>query len=119
MNRRLVDALFHLAHGMVVGFSGLGWIFATARPWHLLLQTAIGISWFVLGRSRGWGYCWLTDQQWRFKERHGKRPKTGSFVEYWINDLLHLGVPARPIQSAILWTWVVTSLASLGLFVFA
>lgn len=112
---RIVDVSFHLAHLAFMGFSAFGWICPRLRPWHLLVQALVGLSWFALGARRGWGYCWLTDQQWTHKAAHGRRPATGSFVEHWTNEILRWNLPSARVQAAILWTWIATTILSLGL----
>ncbi len=119
MNYRLVDGFWHAAHLVFMAFSAFGWIVPGLRPWHLGVQLSVAVSWFVLGSRKGWGYCWLTDKQWAFKQRHGKRPATDSFVEHWTNDLLGLDLRPAWIQAGILWTWILTTLLSLGLWSFA
>lgn len=115
MTYRLVDAFWHAAHLVFMGFSAFAWLVPELRPWHLGVQASVAASWFLLGSRKGWGYCWLTDRQWAYKERHGKRPTTESFVEHWTNDILGMKLRSSWIQGAILWIWIATTLLSLAL----
>lgn len=116
MRYRFLDGLWHAAHLVLMAFSAFGWISPTTRPWHLAIQALVGLSWFILGSRRGWGYCWLTDHQWAFKEAHGRRPATDSFVEHWTNDLLGLRLSSALVQGSILWIWIATTVASFALW---
>lgn len=109
---RVINLLLHFAHVLLILFSVLAWILPSTRVAHLWVQGLVGISWFVFGAWKGWGFCLLTDLQWRWKRLHGVIPETSSFVEYWTHTRLGLSVPARWVENAILWTWLTTTLAS-------
>ena len=95
---KLLDVLFHLAHIVVILFSALGWLYPPARPAHLCLQGLILFSWFGLGSSRGWTYCFLTDLHWRVK-RELRQPDPGdSYVK-----LLADRITGRDVNPDLLW----------------
>jgi hypothetical protein len=95
---KLLDALFHLAHIVVILFSALGWLYPPARPAHLCLQGLILFSWFGLGIKKGWTYCFLTDLHWRVK-RLLQQPDPGdSYVK-----LLADRIAGREVDQELLW----------------
>jgi hypothetical protein len=95
---KLLDALFHLAHVIVILFSALGWLYPPARPAHLCLQGLILFSWFGLGIKKGWTYCFLTDLHWRVK-RLLQQPDPGdSYVK-----LLADRIAGREVDQELLW----------------
>jgi hypothetical protein len=95
---KLLDALFHLAHLVVILFSALGWLYPPARPAHLCLQGLILFSWFGLGIKKGWTYCFLTDLHWRVKRRLHQPDPGDSYVK-----LLADRIAGRDIDQGLLW----------------
>ena len=94
----LLDALFHLAHVVVILFSALGWLYPPARPAHLCLQGLILFSWFGLGIKKGWTYCFLTDLHWRVK-RGLHQPDPGESYVKWLADR----IAGRAVDQELLW----------------
>jgi Protein of Unknown function (DUF2784) len=95
---KLLDALFHLAHVVVILFSALGWLYPPARPAHLCLQGLILFSWFGLGIKKGWTYCFLTDLHWRVK-RLLQQPDPGdSYVKLLVDR-----IAGREVDQELLW----------------
>ena len=95
---KLLDALFHLAHVVVILFSALGWLYPPARPVHLCLQGLILFSWFGLGIKKGWTYCFLTDLHWRVK-RALHQPNPGESYVKWLADR----IAGRAVDQDLLW----------------
>jgi hypothetical protein len=95
---KLLDALFHLAHIIVILFSALGWLYPPVRPAHLCLQGLILFSWFGLGISKGWTYCFLTDLHWRVK-RLLHQPDPGESYVKWLVDR----IAGRELDQKLLW----------------
>ena len=95
---KLLDALFHLAHIVVILFSALGWLYPPARPAHLCLQGLILFSWFGLGIKKGWTYCFLTDLHWRVK-RLLHQPHPGQSYVKFLADR----IAGRAVDQELLW----------------
>jgi hypothetical protein len=95
---KLLDSLFHLAHIVVILFSALGWLYPPARPAHLCLQGLILFSWFGLGISKGWTYCFLTDLHWRVKQALHQPDPGDSYVK-----LLADRIAGREVDQELLW----------------
>lgn len=81
------DRFLYLLHLAVMSFCVAGWIFPETRLANLVLIILIAISWFGLGAFLGYGYCLITDIQWKIKERLGERPRTASFVKYQLDKI--------------------------------
>jgi hypothetical protein len=109
---KLLDVLFHLAHIVVILFSALGWLYPPARPAHLCLQGLILFSWFGLGFSKGWTYCFLTDLHWRVK-RLLQQPDPGdSYVKLLADRILGRDVDPQLVWKATVGAFFATTLLS-------
>ena len=95
---KLLDALFHLAHIVVILFSALGWLYPPARPAHLCLQGLILFSWFGLGIKKGWTYCFLTDLHWRVKRLLHQPDPGESYVKFLADR-----IAGRAVDQELLW----------------
>lgn len=81
---RFLLILLHLFHISIIVFCVIGWVIPQTRQWHLLLCTLIMASWFGLGAWKGWGYCLVTDVQWRLVNRFGgTAPPFGYMPMLW------------------------------------
>ncbi len=80
---RIANAALHLLHLGVIGFTLIGWIWPTTRPFHLIIVGLTLGSWFILGPIIGQpGHCFLTGFQHRIWQRMGnqKRPNYMSYL---------------------------------------
>lgn len=80
----LLNIVFHLLHLFTIFFCTFGWIYEPFRLANLLLLLAVAFSWFVLGHltGNGYGYCLLTDLQWKLKKSMNRPPATDSYVKF-------------------------------------
>ena len=78
----LLRALLHTLHFGVISFMMVGWIFCHTRALHLVLMALIALSWFGLGYFRGFGYCLITDWQWRLMAYLGEEAPSGGYIKY-------------------------------------
>ncbi len=79
---RLLDIVLSCAHGLLALFNLFGWMWRPARRLHIVTLGLTLLSWFGLGLVFGWGYCPLTDLQWRVKWALGERTLPTSWIEY-------------------------------------
>jgi len=81
---RLLNTAFHLLHLFTIFFCTFGWLYEPLRLANLLFLLAVAFSWFVLGKitGNGYGYCLLTDLQWKLKRAMQQPPGTDSYVKY-------------------------------------
>ena len=82
-----IDLLFTLLHVIIILFNLFGWIFPVTRKAHFICITITAFCWFVLGIWLGWGYCPLTDWQWRIKEQLGETNLPASFITWSANKI--------------------------------
>ena len=82
-----IDGLFTLLHIIIILFNLFGWIFPAARKAHFICIAITAFCWFILGIWFGWGYCPLTDWQWRIKERLGEINLPASFITWFANKI--------------------------------
>ena len=84
---RLVDVLLTLVHLVIIGFNLFGWISPARKRFHFFFVLLTAASWFILGIWFGWGYCPVTDWQWRVKEQLGEHNLPNSFIKYYADKL--------------------------------
>ena len=80
-------------------------MFEPTRTLHLLVIVLVAISWFGLGKFFGYGYCLLTDTQWRVKRKLGQEPYTESYVKYVMDKVTGLNIDKKIIDSLMLYTY--------------
>jgi Protein of Unknown function (DUF2784) len=83
----LTDNLLTLLHLAIILFNLFGWIFPAARKAHFISIVTTAFCWFVLGIWFGWGYCPVTDWQWRIKEQLGETNLPASFITYYADKI--------------------------------
>jgi hypothetical protein len=76
------NTLLHSLHLTLICFFLFGWIWPQTRYVHVLIGVLILFSWTVLGMKYGFGYCLITDLQWRLKRYAGKSLHTEYYVKY-------------------------------------
>jgi hypothetical protein len=92
----------------------VGWIFEPTRIVHLTVIILVALSWFGLGKFFGYGYCALTDVQWRIKRKLGQEPYTESYVKYILDKVTGCDIDKKITDNLTLYTYmgaVVLSLA--------
>ena len=83
----VLDSLFTLLHLLIIGFNLLGWIFPATRKANFICILVTAFCWFVLGIWFGWGYCPITDWQWRVKAQLGETNLPASFITYYADKI--------------------------------
>ena len=84
---KLLDIFLTLVHFLIIGVNLFGWIWKKTRKAHLITVAATAFSWFVLGIWFGWGYCPITDWQWKVKEKLGEIHLPNSFIKYYADKI--------------------------------
>jgi hypothetical protein len=110
---RVADRFLHLLHLTVALFCVTGWIFPATRPANLVLVILIALSWFGLGKFYGFGYCLITDLQWKIKERLGERPLSPSFVKYQLDQITGRNLDPKSVDRFTQGSFYISTLASL------
>ena len=96
-------ALHALHLGVIVFFLG-GWLYGPTHPYQLALGGLILLSWFGLGVWKGFGYCLITDLQWKVRRLLGSEPPTEYYVKYIIDTVT--GGDAKPSMVNAMTTYV-------------
>jgi len=99
---KLLDIFLSLVHFLVIGINLFGWIWKKARIAHLIVVTATAFSWFILGIWFGWGYCPITDWQWKIKERLGESHLPNSFIKYYADKISGRNIDPSVVDRATL-----------------
>ena len=84
---KFLDILLTFTHFALIGFNLFGWIWRKTRKAHLITVAGTAFSWFVLGIWFGWGYCPITDWQWKVKEKLGEINLPNSFIKYYADKI--------------------------------
>lgn len=88
---RFLNLTLHATHIFVIGFSVTGWIFPATRLANLVLILMILASWYVLGPLLGkpsaYGYCLITDLQWRLRRRLGFDVPSWGYMKFLIDAI--------------------------------
>ncbi len=87
---KLLNLFFHLIHLSIISFFLFGWLFETMRLAHFILSLLTFISWFGVGFFYGFGYCFVTDIQWKIKKRLNQTPSTEFYIKYMIDKVTGL-----------------------------
>jgi len=101
------DILLTLAHFVLIGFNLFGWIWKKTRKAHLITVTATAFSWFVLGIWFGWGYCPITDWQWKVKEKLGETNLPNSFIKYYAVKISGKNIDPSIVDTATLISFLI------------
>ena len=115
---KLLNISFHLIHLSIISFFLFGWLFETMRLPHLILSLLILLSWFGLGIFFGFGYCLVTDIQWRIKRRLKQEPATEFYVKYMIDKMTGLDTNPQFINGMTTYTYFGILIISIILFSF-
>lgn len=106
----------HIIHLSVICFSVFGWVFDQTRSIHLILQALIFFSWFGLGLIKGWGYCLITDLQWKLKRSANIIMDSESYVKWLIDELFSTNIPENTTNIITMFTFFFTSIVSAILY---
>ena len=97
-----LNIFFFVFHTLFTLFNLTGWIFPKTRKWHLLTLALTAFSWFILGIWFGWGYCPITDWQWKIKEKLGETDLPNSFIKYYADKISGKDIDAKIVDMATL-----------------
>jgi len=105
--------MLHLLHLSIIIFCVSGWLLPSTRPWHLVLCAMIFASWFGLGLWKGWGYCLVTDLQWRLMRHTGDAAPPFGYVPMLWQRITGRDVDARRVDLLTQAVFYFSALASL------
>lgn len=82
----LANVLLHLAHLALIVLVLAGWWFCQTRLVSVLLMTATLVSWYglkpLMAKDGDYGYCLITDIQWRLRRRIGLAAPEGGYIKF-------------------------------------
>jgi len=110
---KFLDILLTLAHLVLIGFNLLGWIWIKTRKAHLITIAATAFSWFVLGIWFGWGYCPITDWQWKVKEKLGETDLPNSFIKYYADKISGRNIDPSIVDTTTLVTFLIVIIVTI------
>jgi len=102
---KLLNLIFHLIHLSVIFFFLFGWMFEITLLPHFILSVLILLSWFGLGAFYEFGYCIITDIQWKIKRLLKQEPATELYVKYMIDKVTGLDTNPRFINGVTTYTF--------------
>lgn len=108
----LLDGLFHALHLGIIIFFLFGWMIKETRMAHYALTLLILLSWYGLGIFRGFGYCIITDIQWKIKRRLGIKPSTEYYMKYLIDTITGFDTRANIVNGATTYTYFIILILS-------
>lgn len=76
-----LNILFFIVHTLIMVFNLTGWIFRRTRILHIVCLGATLFSWFVMGASKGMGYCVCTDWHFQIRRAMGINDNVHSYIQ--------------------------------------
>lgn len=111
----LLDGFLTVIHLAVVLILVFGWLWPPLREFHRWMVLVTCISWFGIGAFCGWGYCALTDWQWRVKKRLGIAPAYPAFIPFILEKIGIRWAPQK-IDKLSFAVFIVVLIITIGLF---
>ena len=88
---KTLNIALHGVHLGLIAFSLLGWMFCQTRLLNLIALGLILFSWYglgpLLGKAHAWGYCLITDIQWKVRRELGLNSRRGGYMKYLADNL--------------------------------
>lgn len=110
---KLLLMLLHGVHLIIIIFCITGWLFVPLRHWHLAMCGLVLASWFGLGIWKGWGYCLVTDIQWRLLRMAGKTPPPYGYMPMLWQRITGQAADAQLVDKVTEWFFYILTAASL------
>ena len=104
---KLLDIFYTFLHLAIIGFNLFAWIWKKTRKAHLIVAGITLACWFVLGIWYGWGYCPITDWQWKVKEKLGETNLPNSFVKYFADKITGKDFSSTLIDNITLYSFLI------------
>ena len=109
-----LDIFYTFVHLAITGFNLLGWIWPATRRAHFISAMITALCWSLLGIWYGFGYCPVTDWQWKVKTKLGEKYLPDSFIKYFGDKITGLDLDPALVNQLTLWLFV----AAIGLSVY-
>jgi ABC-type antimicrobial peptide transport system permease subunit len=86
----------------LIGFNLFALIWVKMRRAHLIVAGITLACWFILGIWFGWGYCPITEWQWKIKEKLGETNLPNSFIKYFADKITGKNFPPSLVDNMTL-----------------
>lgn len=100
----------HIAHIALILLVFAGWWFCETRLWSVLLIAATFVSWYGLkpffAKDSAYGYCIITDVQWRLRKRLGLPAPEDGYMKYLIDFCIPGSFADDVIQTVTLYIFL-------------
>lgn len=106
------NIFFHIVHLTIILFFLFGWIIEETLLAHFILSVFILLSWFGLGVFYGFGYCLVTDIQWKIKKCMGQEPYTKYYIKYMLDKVTGLDLNPDRVNSVTECTFYIVFFVS-------
>jgi hypothetical protein len=113
----MMNVFFHLAHITIIFFFLFGWLWQKTLLAHFILSIFILLSWCGLGLLYGFGYCLVTDIQWKIKKRMGKEPSTEYYIKYMMDKMTGLDLNPDTVNAITTYTFFIIFFLSTALVI--
>ena len=113
----MMNILFHLIHLGIIFFFLFGWLWQKTLTAHFILAILILLSWCGLGLLYGFGYCLVTDIQWKIKKRMGDEPSTEYYIKYMLDKLTGLDTNPNRVNAITTYTFFIILVFSTALVI--
>ena len=101
----LGNAVFHIIHLAIITFFLFGWLSEKTLVAHFILSLLILFSWCFLGIFFGFGYCLVTDIQWKIKRQMGEEPYTEYYVKYMLDKVTGIDTNPTTVNAVTTYTF--------------
>ena len=113
----MMNILFHLVHLGIIFFFLFGWLWQKTLTAHFILSILILLSWCGLGLLYGFGYCLVTDIQWKIKKRMGDEPSTEYYIKYMLDKMTGLNTNPNTVNAITTYTFFIILVFSTALVI--
>jgi hypothetical protein len=101
------NIFFHFIHLGIISFFLIGWMWEKTLLAHFILSILILLSWCGLGIVYGFGYCLVTDIQWKIKKLMGRKPDTEYYIKYMADKMTGLDTDPRIVNAVTTYTYFI------------
>lgn len=108
----LANIFFHLVHLSIVFFFLFGWLSERTLLAHFILSVLILFSWCGLGLLFGFGYCLVTDIQWKIKKRMGEEPYTEYYIKYMLDKVTRFDTNPNTVNAITTYSFFIIFIIS-------
>ena len=103
----LLDIFFTFLHLAIISFNLFAWIWKKTRKAHLIVAGITLVCWVGLGIWYGWGYCPITEWQWKIKEQLRETNLPDSFIKYFADKITGKNFSPTVVNNVTLYLFLI------------